>query len=477
MSGEAKCCKHGPGYASPQDAYKNGPREKLLYVTAIVADQSRPDYLSTVDVDPESPSYGQVIHRLPMPHKGDELHHSGWNSCSSCFLDPSAPKRKLLVLPTLESGRVYGVDVLTDPRAPKLVAVTEAEEILAKTGVRTLHTSHCAPDGFIMISALGDQEDEGKGAFLLLNQDLSIRGKWSSTEVEYNYDFWYQPRLNVMVSTAWGAPRFFKQGFNPAEVADHYGHSLYVWDWKKHSLKQKIDLGDKGLIPLEVRFLHEPSAPHAYVGCALSSSVVHLTRLDGAGLDAPWVANVVIEQPWVKVEGWVLPELPPLVTDILVAMDDRFLFISNWLRGDLSQYDISDRANPKLVGRVWLGGVVRKGSSVKILGGMPEDQPDAPSIPTVKGVELRGGPQMFQLSLDGKRIYVTNSLFSPWDKQFYPDLWHKGSHLLKVDVDTVNGGLTLDTDFIVDYGKEPDGPALAHEVRYPGGDCSSDIWI
>ncbi len=43
-------------------------------------------------------------------------------------------------------------------------------------------------------------------------------------------------------------------------------------------------------------------------------------------------------------------------------------------------------------------------------------------VPTVKGHTLRGGPQMIQLSLDGKRLYVTNSLFSAWDKQFYPDM-------------------------------------------------------
>jgi len=53
----------------------------------------------------------------------------------------------------------------------------------------------------------------------------------------------------------------------------------------------------------------------------------------------------------------------------------------------------------------------------------------------------------------------------------------KGSFLLMVDVDTVKGGLTLNKDFFVDFGTEPDGPSLAHEIRYPGGDCTSDIWI
>lgn len=54
-----------------------GPRETVVYLPAIVPDQSRPDYLVTVDVDPASASYSQIIHRLPMMHTGDELHHSG----------------------------------------------------------------------------------------------------------------------------------------------------------------------------------------------------------------------------------------------------------------------------------------------------------------------------------------------------------------------------------------------------------------
>lgn len=39
-----------------------------------------------------------------------------------------------------------------------------------------------------------------------------------------------------------------------------------------------------------------------------------------------------------------------------------------------------------------------------------------------KGKQVAGGPQMIQLSLDGTRLYVTTSLYSAWDKQFYPDL-------------------------------------------------------
>jgi len=123
------------------------------------------------------------------------------------------------------------------------------------------------------------------------------------------------------------------------------------------------------------------------------------------------------------------------------------------------------------VGQLFLGGSI--GGAVK-----PKDGSKWHDAPQVKGTPVRGGPQMIQLSLDGKRLYVTNSLFSSWDNQFYPtSLGKQGSHLLVVDVDNVNGGLKLNENFLVDFAHEPNGPALAHEVRYPGGDCSSDIWL
>jgi methanethiol oxidase len=84
---------------------------------------------------------------------------------------------------------------------------------------------------------------------------------------------------------------------------------------------------------------------------------------------------------------------------------------------------------------------------------------------------------MLQLSLDGRRLYVTNSLFSSWDNQFYPEIAKTGSYLLQIDCDPQNGGMKINENFYVDFSKEPGGPSRAHEMRYPGGDCTSDIWL
>ena len=92
--------------------------------------------------------------------------------------------------------------------------------------------------------------------------------------------------------------------------------------------------------------------------------------------------------------------------------------------------------------------------------------------------KIAGGPQMYQLSLDGKRMYVTTSLFSTWDNQFYPEIRTQGgSNGLMIDCDVENGGMKLIKILLVDFGKEPNGPSRCHESRYPGGDCTSDIWL
>ena len=70
-------------YASPRDAAQ-APPETLAYVAAFDPDRKTPDAIAVVDVDPKSKSYSQIIGTTSMPNAGDELHHFGWNACSSC---------------------------------------------------------------------------------------------------------------------------------------------------------------------------------------------------------------------------------------------------------------------------------------------------------------------------------------------------------------------------------------------------------
>jgi selenium-binding protein 1 len=289
----------------------------------------------------------------------------------------------------------------------------------------------------------------------VLDEDFRIAGRWEkSTEgMKFNYDFWYQPRKNVMVSSEWAAPNTIRPGFKLEDVkAGKYGQHLNFWDWKRRTVCKSIDMGEQGLIPLEVRFHHNPDSPHGFAGAALSTASWHWNLVNGQ-----WEAERVVHVDPVEVAGWTFP-VPGLLTDLVLSLDDRWLYFSNWLHGDVRQYDVNNPSKPRMTGQLWLGGVLGKGRE---LGGR----------------KLTGGPQMLQLSLDGKRLYVTNSLYSSWDNQFYPDIAQQGSYLLQIDCDTQRGGLTLNEKLHVDFAHEPHGPARAHEMRFPGGDCTSDIWV
>lgn len=50
-----------------------------------------------------------------------------------------------------------------------------------------------------------------------------------------------------------------------------------------------------------------------------------------------------------------------MITDILISLDDRYLYFSNWLHGDVRQYDITNTSKPRLVGQIFLGGSLLKG--------------------------------------------------------------------------------------------------------------------
>eukprot|EP00611_Tribonema_gayanum_P018372 TRINITY_DN3146_c0_g1_i7.p2 TRINITY_DN3146_c0_g1~~TRINITY_DN3146_c0_g1_i7.p2 ORF type:complete len:218 (-),score=77.62 TRINITY_DN3146_c0_g1_i7:369-1022(-) len=205
------------------------------------------------------------------------------------------------------------------------------------------------------MSFMGGPKEDGypgaKNGFLAIDpKTLDIKGRWETegNSSDFGYDFWYQPRHNVMVSTEWGEPASFAGGFNPADVeAGKYGRNLYIWDWKKRVITQRLDLG-AGAIPLEVRFLHDPDATEGYVGCALSSTMVRFFRKD----DGTWDKEDAIVIPPLEVEGWALPYMPGLITDFVISLDDKYLYLALWLHGDVRQYDITDRSHPKLVGQV-----------------------------------------------------------------------------------------------------------------------------
>jgi selenium-binding protein 1 len=442
----------GPGYASPQVA-REQPPEQVVYVASLYEGTGieKPDFVAVVDVEPSSDTCGQIVHRTDMPNVGDELHHFGWNACSSAC--HSQLQRDTMIVPGFRSSRIHILDI-SDPRAPRIKDVIEGAEIKEKLGLSAPHTVHCMPGDIVTISMLGDADGNAPGGFAVLDaRDFSIAERWErgSNGYQFMYDFWYQPRQNTLVSSEWGAPNTFQDGFDPTDVGlGKYGRRLHFWDLERHQLVQTIDLGDDGMIPLEIRWQHDPDSAQGFVGATLSSNIIQFYRDNGS-----WSVAKAIDVANEELEGWPLEGgVPGLITDLVLSLDDRDLFFSNWLHGDVRHYDVSDPQHPELRSQVWLGGLL----------GRDGGHPKAPG-------RLNGGPQMIQNSLDGKRVYVSNSLYSTWDNQFYAGL--KG-WLTKLERQA-DGTYALDPDFFVDFHAQAEG-ARPHEIHLPGGDCTTEIF-
>ncbi|PYM59810.1 MAG: selenium-binding protein [Candidatus Rokuibacteriota bacterium] len=450
-------------YPSPRMAVK-APPETLAYVVDFDPERKRPDRVTVVDVDSRSKSYAQIVGRVDMPGLGDELHHFGWNACSSCFC-PNAPhphvERRYLIAPGLRSSNIHILDTKPDPRTPKLIRTIEAKELADRTGYSRPHTVHCGPDGIYM-SALGSAEGKGPGGvFVMDHETFDVLGRWEIDRGPQNfaYDMWWHLGHDTVVTSEWGTPDMFENGLIPEQLlGGKYGRRLHFWDLHKRKHVQEIDFGPEYQLVFELRPAHDPTKAYGFVNCVVSlkdlSSSIWVWYRDGAR----WAVKKVIEIPAEPTDPDRLPPAikafkacPPLVTDIDLSVDDRYLYVSCWGTGDLQQYDVSDPFKPQLTGKVRIGGIVARGSHPKV------NRP------------LSGGPQMVEISRDGKRIYFTNSLYGAIDPQFYPD--GVQGWMVKVDAKP-QGGIELAKDFFIEW---PDG-YRPHQVRLQGGDASSDSY-
>jgi selenium-binding protein 1 len=451
-------------YPSPRLAVQ-GPPEKLGYVAALNPPGSKHhDAIIVVDLDPASSKYGREIGRCTLPNFGDELHHFGWNACSSA-LCPYAPhphiERRYLVVPGIRSSRLYVIDTKPDPRRPKVVRTIEAEELAARTGYSRPHTVHCGPEG-IYVSALGSPSGDGPGGIFVLDHfTFDVLGRWEIDRGDQylHYDFWWHLLYDTLLSSEWGTPNMIENGLQPdLLMKSEYGHRMHVWDLRHRKITGTLDLGKENQMVLEMRPAHDPTKTYGFACVVVSTADLSASIWLWHRPNGEWAVKKVIEIPAEPADPDLLPPalkdfkaVPPLVTAIALSVDDRFLYVACWGTGELRQYDVSDPLQPKLTGSVHIGGIVRRAA-----------HPKDPKRP------LLGGPQMVEVSRDGRRVYFTNSLYAAWDEQFYPE--GVGNWMVKLDADP-KGGMQFDPKFFFETEEY-----RLHQIRLEGGDASTDSY-
>jgi selenium-binding protein 1 len=303
-------------YRTPAEAIA-APPERLAYVAAYDPAGKAKDAMAVIDTDAASSTYGKVVGLTELPTAGNELHHFGWNACSSalCHQGHSGHgqplERRYLIVPGLRSSRTYVLDTKPDPRSPRVVREIEAEELAAKAGYSRPHTLHCGPGGIFMSALGGANGNDGPGGVALLDHDtFDVVGAWEHDRGEQflAYDVWWHLDYDTIITSEWATPSMVEQGLDPEDLLGRkFGHHLNFWSMSDRTLTQRVDLGDQHQMVLELRPAHDPAKAWGFVGVVISvedlSGSIFLWHQDGDR----WAARKVITIPAEPADPDLLP--------------------------------------------------------------------------------------------------------------------------------------------------------------------------
>ena len=341
-------------------------QEDYLYVWTLgvkgMGDGS--DKLVTLDVNPKSPKFGQVVAQVSGGGQG-EAHHAG-------FTDD----RRFLWAGGLDDSKIYIFDIHTDPGKPKLV--NTIADFAKRTGLVGPHTFYAMP-GRMLIGALSNDKDGGgaTGMALYNNKGEFIQKYAMPTAPAvkggdgYGYDLAINPTRNAMLSSSFTGKKNYMTPLG-AVIKDQgamkqFGNTMVVWNLKAMQPEQVLSVPGA---PLEVRWSLNPGDDWAITATALTSKL-WLVKKDAKG---EWQAK--------DVATIGDPAKIPLPVDISMRADGKGLWVNTFMDGTTRYFDLS--------------------------------KPDAPRQTYAKKTGSQGN--MVSQSWDGKRVYVSSSLLANWDK-------------------------------------------------------------
>jgi len=370
------------------------------------------DKLVTVDVRPQSPSFGKVINSISVGGR-NEAHHSG-------FTDD----RKHLWAAGLDTNKIFIFDVHSNPAKPAL-SNTITDFVEKSGGVVGPHTTYALP-GRMMITGLSNSQDHSGATALVeyTNAGKYIATHWTPTDKNlqgaiktgqfadgYGYDVRVLPRLNAMFTSSFTGWNNYMMDFgkmlNDGEAMKHFGNTVVQWDLHAKQPKKIFDVPGA---PLEIRCAWDPQHNYCFTTTALTSKI-WLIYQDPKG---EWQTKAVADI--------ADPSKIPLPVDISIQSDDNILWVNTFMDGTTRAFDISDPFNPKQFFEQKIGSQVNMVSS----------------------------------SWDGKRLYYTSSLLANWDKKGDAnDQYFKLYHW---------DGKQLTEQFAIDFTKEKLG--RPHQMRF-----------
>ncbi|MGP0065637.1 MAG: selenium-binding protein SBP56-related protein [Isosphaeraceae bacterium] len=294
-------------------------QEKFLYVFCVDADARDNDFVSVIDVDPDSARYGTILNTLDLGTKGNETHHWGYTD-----------DRTRIWAGGLFSSRIWILDVASDPARPRVEKVIE--NIPQVSGLSGPHTYYALP-GRMLISFLGSGSGGlPAGLAEFTNDGKFIRRIDQPEKAPYGYDVAIKPSLNRMVSSSFTPLRNYRKPLAQMDLKD-FGSEMIVWDFKQ---RRPLQVGKAGLAPLEVRWSLKPENDYGFTNCALDNSI---WLFKGNGTGGPYEFKKVADTG-------------ALPADLRQSPDDKYLYVSCFGDNTIQQWDVSDPDRPRLFSTV-----------------------------------------------------------------------------------------------------------------------------
>ena len=292
--------------------------EKILYVFCVDADAKNNDFLAVIDVDVDSPKYGQITYQLDLGSSGNETHHFGFTDDRTHIWGCS-----------LFSSRIFIIDVASNPAQPKIEKILE--DVPAQTGLAGPHSPYALP-GRMLLSFLS-AKDGGLPAGLaeFTNDGKFIRRLDLPQDAPYMYDVAVQPDLNRMVTSSFTPMANYKKPMAQMDFKN-FGKELLVWDFRDRKVLTKLTTG---AAPLECRWSLKKDANFGFTNCALD--------------DCIWLWEGSDDGSYSTRKLCATGKLP---ADLRESPDGKYLYVSCFFSNEVQQWDVSDLKNPKLTSSV-----------------------------------------------------------------------------------------------------------------------------
>jgi len=392
-------------------------QEDFVYVwtlgTVGIGDEQ--DKLVTIDVNPKSATYGQVVHTLSVGGR-NEAHHSGLTD-----------DRQYLWASGLDTSRIFIFDIHSDPSKPRLHKTID-DFVARSGGVVGPHTNYALPGRMLLTGLSNDKDHGGRTALVEYSNDGDyVATFWMPTDAKldgaiktgqfadgYGYDVRALPRRNVLITSSFTGWNNYMMNLGKLmadpEAMKRFGNTVVVWDLHTRQPKKIFDVPGS---PLEIRCAWGPHNNYCFTSTALTSKIWLIYEDDAGEWQARAVADIGDAS---KV---------PLPVDISISADDSLLWVDTWNDGMARLFDVSDPFHPVQIQETRIGAQLNMASQ----------------------------------SWDGKRVYFTSSLLANWDKQESAD----GADLQFFKAYLWDGE-SLQPQFTIDFLEENLG--RPHQMRF-----------